>query len=271
RISIIAVHGLGGHWTRTWQAPDGAIWLRERIPRLFADTNVVCRVRSFGYNSAFAFTKGETDIAGCAKDLIDRISLMRRTDPEHVARPIIFVAHSLGGLVVKEALNIAWIRQSIYDDILANVKGCVFMGVPHHGAGIARWAKHATQILRIASLGFAGNANFLVTLEPKSPEWLRISSDFVERGKDISFRTFYETERTGNILVVDRASAAMHVPNEQVFAVPGSNHRTICQFSNLDNERFSLVGDAVLGLVQTSRKGNDASSRRERATIIPEV
>jgi len=70
-------------------------------------------------------------------------------------RPIIFIAHSLGGIVVKEALNIAWTKHRLYEDILESVKGCIFMGVPHHGAGIAKWAKHATQIVKTVSLGFS--------------------------------------------------------------------------------------------------------------------
>ncbi|KAK0638981.1 hypothetical protein B0T16DRAFT_462695 [Cercophora newfieldiana] len=254
-VDIIVVHGLGGHWLRTWQAPDdGAIWFRDRIPAVLAEANISCRVRSFGYNSAFTFTKGETNIAGSAKDLIDRVQLLRGKDPAGF-RPILFVAHSLGGIVVKEALNIAWTKHHLYEDILDNTKGCIFMGVPHHGAGIAKWAKHATQLVKIASLGFSGNTNFLKALERSSPEWVRISRDFVERGRRLSIRTFYETERTAGILVVDEGSAALHVPQEQSFALPGSDHRTVCRFSDSDNERFSLVGKAALDLAQGAHGG----------------
>ncbi|KAK5653446.1 hypothetical protein OQA88_8932 [Cercophora sp. LCS_1] len=236
-IDIIAVHGLGGHWRKTWQAPDGAIWFQDRINPLFSDTNITCRVRSFGYDSAFVFTKSESSITGCAKDLIDRIRVLRRKDTD-IFRPIILVAHSLGGLVVKEAMNIAWTRNDIYDDILTSVKGCIFMGVPHHGAGIARWAKHATQIVRFASFGFAGNTKFLKTLERSSPEW-----------------------------VVDEASAALHVPNEQSFALPGSDHRTVCRFSDTDNERFSLVGDALVDLAKCALKGKQREQNATGTTI----
>lgn len=39
------------------------------------------------------------------------------------------------------------------------------------------------------------------TLEPDSTEWIRISDDFVDRGKDLSFYTFYETKKTANLMV----------------------------------------------------------------------
>ncbi|KAK4454854.1 hypothetical protein QBC34DRAFT_103225 [Podospora aff. communis PSN243] len=129
------------------------------------------------------------------------------------------------------------------------------MGVPHHGTGIAKWAKHATQFIKVASFGFSGNTNFLKALERSSPDWVRISRDFVERGRGLLIRSFYETERTGAILVVDEASAALHVPQEETFALPGSDHRTVCRFSDFENERFSLVGKAVVDLAQKSLHG----------------
>jgi len=230
QIDIIAVHGLGGHWTKTWQAPDGAIWFRDRIPAILAESGIACRVRSFGYNSAFTFTKGETNIAGSAKDLIDRVRLLRGKDIAGF-RPIIFVAHSLGGIVVKEALNIAWTKHRLYEDILESVKGCIFMGVPHHGASIAKWAKHATQIVKTVSLGFSGNTNFLKTLEKSSPDWVRISRDFVERGRGLSIRSFYETERTGGILVRASSHDRSHCITSRLICPRSSTrHQRHCMF-----------------------------------------
>jgi len=59
----------------------------------------------------------------------------------------------------------------------------------------------------------------------------------------------------GSFQVVDKASAIMHLPNEQCFAIQGSDHRTIARFGDADNERFSLVGDAIFSLVRQSSKG----------------
>jgi hypothetical protein len=47
-------------------------------------------------------------------------------------RPIVFVCHSLGGLVVKKALSLSLISQRhAYRDISSATKGVVFMGTPH--------------------------------------------------------------------------------------------------------------------------------------------
>ncbi len=44
----------------------------------------------------------------------------------------------------------------------------------------------------------------------------------------------------------------MRVDNEIVYALEGSNHRTICKFRDNEDQRFSLVGDSVRELVELS-------------------
>ncbi|KAI0834741.1 hypothetical protein F5Y06DRAFT_150966 [Hypoxylon sp. FL0890] len=103
-VDIIAVHGLGGSWRSTWSAgkdDNSAIWLRDRLPQLLAPINVHPRIRTFGYDSSYVFTSSASDLESCAEDLLTRIRILRQTDKEKQA-PIIFVAHSLGGLVVKQ-------------------------------------------------------------------------------------------------------------------------------------------------------------------------
>jgi hypothetical protein len=57
------------------------------------------------------------------------------------SRTIVFIAHSLGGLVCEEALILSDKRQEL-QNILTNTLGIIFMGTPH-GSGsddlIAPW------------------------------------------------------------------------------------------------------------------------------------
>jgi len=68
---------------------------------MLSEIKVEARIRSYGYDSAFVFTRSVADLDDCAKDLIARLRGFRKSDEEKSA-PIIFVAHSLGGLVVKQ-------------------------------------------------------------------------------------------------------------------------------------------------------------------------
>ncbi|MCJ1472952.1 hypothetical protein MMC13_001601, partial [Lambiella insularis] len=64
---------------------------------------------SYGYNSETALSKGVTDIDDEAAMLLDRLAGERRHNVEK-SRPIIFVAHSLGGIVVKKVICVSHIR-----------------------------------------------------------------------------------------------------------------------------------------------------------------
>ena len=102
--SIIAVHGLGGHWQKTWEDENGSLWLRDFLPsqlRNTEDASINARIMSFGYNSNTAFSRAVTDIEVEAEALLNNIDGNRELGSEKT-RPIIFVAHNLGGLIVKK-------------------------------------------------------------------------------------------------------------------------------------------------------------------------
>ncbi|KAJ6439085.1 ankryin repeat protein [Purpureocillium lavendulum] len=246
-VNIVAVHGLGGNWQSTWTAEDGAMWLRDRLPDILAEANIVARVQLFGYDSATVFTRSVADLQTAARTLLVRLRGSRKTQQQRAA-PIIFVCHSLGGLVVKEALIQAWNRSSHNEDILEKARACLFLAVPHRGSGLADWADGPAKLLKILSMGFAGNSNFTSVLRSSSKDWVRLSENFIDRANRIYFRSFFETDRYGNQIIVNEGSAAMHIGTEQVIPLEGSNHQTICKFRADEDQRFSPVGDAILEL-----------------------
>lgn len=106
-------------------------------------------------------------------------------------------------------MNTAWNNLSLYGPMLEKIYGIVFFGVPHRGADLAYWAGLPASLLDHGLLGFGGNRAFLKVLERNSGEWRTISRDFVQRAAQVSvIRTFYETERLGNLLVCYPPSTA---------------------------------------------------------------
>ena len=95
--SIIAVHGLCGHWEKTWTGDKGALWLRDFLPSKLP----LARIMSYGYDSGIAFSKSASDIDDEAAKLLDRLEGERQSGGQKT-KPIFFVAHGLGGIVVKK-------------------------------------------------------------------------------------------------------------------------------------------------------------------------
>jgi len=76
---------------------DGALWLRDFLPSQLPPA----RIMSYGYNSRTAFSEAVTDINDEAAMLLDRLDGEHQSKDQKT-RPIIFISHSLGGIVVKK-------------------------------------------------------------------------------------------------------------------------------------------------------------------------
>ena len=104
-VDIVAIHGLNGHYDLTWTCttPSGkqVNWLKDFLPGQIPQ----CRIMSYGYNSAVQFSKSAADIGVFAEQLLFSLMAKRRSHIER-ERPVIFICHSLGGVVFKQACKI---------------------------------------------------------------------------------------------------------------------------------------------------------------------
>ena len=91
---MVFVHGLHGHATGTWATAE-VCWPRDLLPQ----DGPNARVLTFGYG---ALVRDETPllIKDLGKTLLESLTINRR-HTKAAKRPLIFVAHSLGGIVVK--------------------------------------------------------------------------------------------------------------------------------------------------------------------------
>jgi predicted alpha/beta-fold hydrolase len=101
-VDFVALHGLNGHYRKTWTATSAdngtqVNWLKDLLPAVIPNA----RVMSFGYNSVVQFSKGTAGIADFAEQLLEGL-MARRTSPAEKRRPVIFICHSLGGIVFKQ-------------------------------------------------------------------------------------------------------------------------------------------------------------------------
>jgi triacylglycerol esterase/lipase EstA (alpha/beta hydrolase family) len=83
----------------------------------------------------FVGNVGTDSIFGHSKTLLANLVNLRKGDNTE-NRPIIFVGHSLGGIVVKDMLIVSSGRKE-HKSIFLLTKAIMFMGTPHRGAASA--------------------------------------------------------------------------------------------------------------------------------------
>jgi tetratricopeptide (TPR) repeat protein len=130
-LNVVFVHGLGGHWQTTW-AHDG---LEENYwPRWLAEDMPDIGVWSLDYEAAPTHWQGEAmPLPDRAVNVLERLLL----EPRLFEAPIIFICHSLGGLVVKEMLRLAQDRGGNCAQLIERHLGAVFIATPHTGSSYA--------------------------------------------------------------------------------------------------------------------------------------
>jgi protein SERAC1 len=183
-VDIIAVHGLDPldnplHATKTWSAANGNLWLKDFLPQRQPRT----RVFVYGYNSSAVFGASTTGVNGAAENLLNYLRLERRLDQN---RPIVWVSHSLGGLVVKKAIINAYVSGNYYKSIHDATRGVIFFGTPHRGGHHATLGDRMAKICRVVT-GDVRN-NIVEALRKDSMFASDINKDFARRAAALDLR-----------------------------------------------------------------------------------
>ncbi len=141
-VDIVFVHGLNPrgldtHAHQTWTDDKNFFWPRDLLPQELP----LARILLFSYNSSIVSNASSANLASHAAMLCERLKNFRLKE-EEVHRPLLFVAHSLGGLLIKQALVEAR-ENPEYRCLKASTKALVFFATPHRGgkgAGVAEFA-----------------------------------------------------------------------------------------------------------------------------------
>lgn len=128
--SIVAIHGLCGD-PFTWTAANGTMWLQHLLPSAVPNS----RIMTYGYDAHIPNSRNiyRNPINSHANNLISALSSLR-AKTESTQRPLIFVGHSLGGLVIKSALLRSAFAENDEENIQAiksMTLGILFLGTPH--------------------------------------------------------------------------------------------------------------------------------------------
>ncbi|KAI1354798.1 hypothetical protein F5Y01DRAFT_239570 [Xylaria sp. FL0043] len=131
KFDCIAISGLGSHPFGSWQPKKGDktfMWIRDALPKHVHGTRTVV----YGYETGLAESQSIERI----KDLASRLITLLTTYGwgTRSSKPIIFLAHSLGGLLIRDALR--QLTDSSTEEcrrLLSNIHGALYFGVPNLG------------------------------------------------------------------------------------------------------------------------------------------
>ncbi|ROV94770.1 hypothetical protein VMCG_08871 [Cytospora schulzeri] len=244
-FDLCFIHGLTGNRESTWTA-DGqsAPWPQTLLPSKLHKA----RILTYGYDADVVrkSVAGNNRLLDHATNLLTDLTT-NRASCNASTRPLIFVAHSLGGLVCKQAILLS--RNNPEDHlqkIFKYVKGIMFMGTPHKGSWMSDWAN-----IPATALGFVKSTNkSLLTiletndqlLEAIQVQFSAMIRELRERGRRIEVTCFFEELPLPVVgKVVSKSSAIFEGYNS--ISIHG-NHSNMVKFGSAEDNGFKrLLGE----------------------------
>lgn len=179
-------------------------------------------------------------------------------------RPIIFVCHSLGGLVVKRALiysrSIAHQHLEHLRSVYISTYGILFLGTPHNGLDLAKWARILQPFFKLAlpSKIFDSSSQLLKTLKTDNETLQNINRLFTDFIGKFRIYFFYESKPmdlkgTRRFIVDEESAAPMTISGVERMGIE-ADHRNMCKFESEKSTGYEPLSDAI------QRYANDAPS-----------
>ncbi|KAL5360970.1 hypothetical protein BJX96DRAFT_175795 [Aspergillus floccosus] len=246
---IIAITGLDGHAYGSWQGRGnlGRMWLRDFL----SEDLPQCRTMIYGYNSKLSI-RGVDTILDYGRGLMEEIKKIRHTK-ELQQRPLIFIAHSFGGIIMAHCLVRA-IQTMVGDhpaitSLYRATYGMLLFAIPHKGLVM----DDIEQMLA----GGRGHPReqLLRQISNKSDLLIHQLADFKNLIRDRKVVSFYETQQTRRLILdsesgrwkrtgdfvttVDADSALLQLPDHEEDKVPlNADHSTVVKFNTRNVEGY---------------------------------
>ncbi|KAI1323339.1 hypothetical protein F5Y16DRAFT_383989 [Xylariaceae sp. FL0255] len=250
-VDIVAVHGLNEDSLEAWTDRDtGVNWLRDLLPRHIKHA----RVLTYGYDaspSAFLTNRASNSIQRSAECLVQELYADRRFSGMR-KRPIIFICHGLGGIVVKKSLVYSSTRTAAKIDHLwdqfVSTFAILFFGTPHDSTKRSTWlALERLSNPTWKSKVFHGDRLYHSSADDEI-FFQSVTSEFNPIMKQFHMFFFWEELRTslGDKLeyIVEPSSAVVEIDIAEKAGVHGT-HLQMIQFSTETASGFRTVIEAL--------------------------
>ncbi|KAI8950495.1 hypothetical protein F4801DRAFT_579348 [Xylaria longipes] len=239
-VDLVFVHGLHEPGRDAWVDPaSGVMWMRD----LFPHDKHKARLLLYEYDADRLVAPGGPDVNGVFDEAVSLVNhlIASRELQQAERRPIIFVCHEFGGLLVKRALAYSHSRKDFRVEhirsIFRSTIAILFMATPHQG-----FRKDA--ILYANRSRHPEPSNFMLSLLEGSETLQEITDQFAPIMKHFFVYNFWEQLRTTigkrKIYIVERASASPSW-NEVDQCGISATHSGMVKFSGSVSPGYKLV------------------------------
>jgi hypothetical protein len=284
KVDIILVHGLNGDPQRTWTASNGMFWPTDLLPDSLKTEHA--NVLVYGYNADVYSSRNDRSASNNfihhhAQTLVTTLAHYRKSEGT-LKNPIIWVVHSLGGILTKRALLYSNdVRTENHDDlrsVYVSTYGIIFLGTPHLGSGLATWG-HMLQAMSEAVIPrkFLETEPVLIKTLRKDNETLQnINNHFLDIYQRFQIHMAHENHKTdikgsklvpphrlllvltfislsvsfhsyrlgARVMVVDPGSASPQLPGVTYYGIEAT-HSGMCKFDSDTAPGFRTVSTAI--------------------------
>lgn len=231
-------------------------WPRDLLPHTVSDA----RIFTYGYDTHIRHRLDspalQTTVYDIAWDFLVALEGERRAEP---LRPMIFVVHSLGGIVVKEMLRRSSGcsgGQAHLNQSFSSTRGIIFFGTPHGGADPRGLIHHIAEKL-IRAIGVTFNKQVVNTLLPSSERLKELRDEFgpLADGQQWLIHSFQEQHGVaalGGAKVVEDISSYINLPSREVTEHIERNHMEMCRFAEKTDPEYKKFIRALLRVVEAT-------------------
>ncbi|KAH9906070.1 hypothetical protein F4778DRAFT_693094 [Xylariomycetidae sp. FL2044] len=256
KVDIVLVHGLNGDPQKTWTAKNSVFWPADLLPTSLREARA--NILVYGYNADVYSKKhgsnpSDNFIYMHAQTLITSLTHYRK-DEQTSSNPIIWVCHSLGGILTKRALlysnDLRLSQHEDYRSIYVSTYGMIFLGTPHTGSDIASWGTvlQAMSDAVVPKSFFQSESVLLKTLKRDNETLQNINNHFLDIYQRFKILMAHENHKTDfkgtRMLVVDANSAGPQLPGVTYYSIEAT-HSGMCKFDSKNAPGYRTIATAI--------------------------
>ncbi|KAH8195586.1 hypothetical protein TruAng_010242 [Truncatella angustata] len=264
-IDVVAVHGMGANPGYTWTAglkeQKPVNWLSDKtmLPKDLSKA----RIMTYGYQSCWF---GEQAVRQSLENVATKLlkSLCEERS-KCLYRPVIFIGHCFGGLVIQYAYTTSALHKTQFPGISDSVVGMVFLGTPHFGLKENSQLQTQGSVYNaIVEATQSVQANLLHTMAQDNDLLVNTVSDFTRKVNEPNGPTlycFYEqgASNLGRIAGIDGLKRELFV-NQSSGTLPGHqseglalDHFAMNKFEDSEDDNYKSVRRQIKNMVSKSK------------------